>query len=874
MRRIKLIFALGLVIPALIIFRNLFVYDSVVWGDAPYYYPEVFKQLLGGAFAWTNNGNNLGGINNVIWITPLMYLYGVLHIVFGLSNNLVLLILFYFPAIILAFFSSMYFANQLKLSTKVSFFTSLFYVFNTYFLLLIDGGQVGVALAYGIFPLSLVSLKKLYDNLSQKNFAWATISTSVLTLVDPRISAISFVTLFVWLFIDGLASGKNLSIRKTLTILSVGFISLLIVGYWVIPLFFLGTTSSLHALGDINLVSLLNTTLIYQPHWHQNIFGVVSKPPFYFVLIPLLVLGSLFVTNKKKLGKVKILYLVFLILAFLAKGGTPPFGDAYGWFLENFRLSLAFRDSTKFFMPLILFTGILIGITAESLNSKVFSLFIYIALLLLIFPAFRGNLNFVLSDRIHNLDYKVIADNIISQDGFARTAWFPDRHPAHFFSDNKPAIDAKNLVDKRPFASMNTGSFDRFNFIHNDQFTDWFGLLGIKYLVFSGDQRKVELSDESKILWEDLLDRTATASGLTKLDWKTETPVYEVADTKPRIFATNKLFAVVGGDDVYGVSEDLDLSKQGFVFFEDGRWDPDVLREIAPESLLIVFNKKDKKDLAMSFLQDNFIFTDEAVSNQWATRGEGDYLRYKYELLINEIDFKEFDYGGGITYSTLEGEKIAFDTQINQQGDYVLAIRYLTSGDGLLWELNGGSGEISTLESGFSWFTKEMTLPKGEHQLLIENKGGVQIINTVAIIPAQEWRVAQEDAEILTMRFEVVNAQDLGTQETGWNLVDYKNVSPVEYSINNLPANQWIVFTDSYHPLWRLKFENKTISEPLPFYSIINGFYVEQEKGQSGAKIYFAGQEKVRLGTYVSVVTVLSLAIAFVWFYAKRGGKK
>ena len=52
-------------------------------------------------------------------------------------------------------------ARYLKLGKVAQFFSSLIFVFNTYYLILVDGGQVGIALSYGLSPLIFLFLKNI-----------------------------------------------------------------------------------------------------------------------------------------------------------------------------------------------------------------------------------------------------------------------------------------------------------------------------------------------------------------------------------------------------------------------------------------------------------------------------------------------------------------------------------------------------------------------------------------------------------------------------------------------------------------------------------------------------------------------------------------
>src|SRR3989344_1213942 len=206
MRLNNLLFILGLLVPALLAFRAFFLPGPLVFGDAPYFYPEGLKELVSNFYIWTNRGENFGGINKISWIYPLMYIYGFLYTSLGLNHDLIIRLIFYFPATILAFITPVFFGMFLGFPKIVLFFTSLVYGLNTYFLLLLDGGQVGVALAYGLFPLTFTLLLKLIQYNGKKSFLATLAFLLLLTLFDPRFTLIAFLAAVVWVLIEALVN--------------------------------------------------------------------------------------------------------------------------------------------------------------------------------------------------------------------------------------------------------------------------------------------------------------------------------------------------------------------------------------------------------------------------------------------------------------------------------------------------------------------------------------------------------------------------------------------------------------------------------------------------------------------------------------------
>lgn len=890
MTKSKFAFFVGLAIPAFFVFKPLILPGPAVWGDAPYFYPQALRELASGPYAWASFGNNFGATNSFLWIYPLMFLYGLLHALFGLNNDVIIRLLFYIPAVTLSFGGPVLFARYLGFSSIVQFFASLIYALNTYFLLVVDGGQIGVALAYGLFPLVLLHLRKLAVRPSFIQFFGSLAIFSLLVVSDVRFAAIAVFTLTLWLFVDHLAvrryEAKGI---RFLFLLALATMALSL--YWLIPVSGLGTETLSADVSKLQLLSLLNSLFLFQPHWPLNEFGKVFPPPFYFAGIPLLVFGGLFWIKDKKIWSIALLVLIF---AFLVKGETPPFGGIYSW-VVNLPFGSAFRDSTKFFVPLLLFVGILTGITGETIGKFLKNyptplrrsvwLLGCLYLFFLVHPAILGNLNGVLAGREFPRDFEAIHQKLAREENFLRTAWFPERSPFAFHTEGKPALDAKYLVDERPLASINVGTFDRLNFIHNSQFLDWFDLLGIRYLFFSGDPRRHSLKEDEIEEWNNLLALTKKIDGLVEKDWGVGFPIYENAGTRPRIFASEKLAAVVGSDNIYeklkSVDSSFSVADQPFVFFEDGKLDPRDLENIASTSAILVFNEKEEIDLAMSFLQKYFVSPEEATGgidgpSQWALRSSDEYLRWKYELLVKGMDVKEFDYSKGIAFSSERDEWIYFDLEIPKGGNYVFAARTLSKdkNDALEVIVFNGVPINHKKEGQFEWYIREgLSLKKGKQRIAFKNVSGVHVLNTLAFIPQEDWNQAQQLVKNLVDHFEVVKTndevslQDLTNKVGQWIEVEHEMLSPVRYTLSPPDKGKWIIFTDKYHERWELKKDRASLSS-LPLYSMVNGFYASYDWDE--AEIVFKGQQEARWGLYFSFISFLLLAIVFLYIYPKR----
>lgn len=866
---------LGVVFAVIFTFRPIFTAGPAAWGDVPYYHQDAFKEFFAEPLVWEARGR-LGIVNDLYWIYPLMFLYKSLGAFVGLGNDVVIRLIFYFPAVIFTFLSPWLLTRYFKLPPTVSLFTSLVYSLSTYYILVVDGGQVGVALAYGLFPFALLGLVKLSDKNTTSQFFSSLISFMLLVVADVRFAIIAVLTHLVW-------RGAKRAHLKTLVFFGVAVLGLS--AYWLIPAFLIEPTTGSGARSGVSFVSFLNPLFLYSPHWPLNEFGKIVPIPWYFAGVPFLVLGGLWLDRTRQ---VFTLFFCYLFFVFLAKGETGFLGNIYSQTVDAFPLGGAFRDSTKFFAPLTLFAGMLIGQTVQNLQQRLgrLSLPIFILafayLLFLIHPALLGKMRGVLQGRDTPSAINTVASKVSAEKSFLRTVWFPERHPQAFHTEAKPALDAKSLVGYRPFASLNTGTLDVFNFLHEESSLDWLRLIGTKYLIYPGDTRKANLNSEEQEDWDNLLRLVESNSALEKTNWSIDIPVFEIKESKPRIFGVKQAVVVVGSDDIYKkiLSEDKKFSatNQGFVFVEDGKADVQYLMEVASDSAVLVFNQADEQDLVFTFLQRYFAAIPLSDSNQWAVRPSKEYLKWKYELLTKGVETFEFDYGKGIAFSSVKGEKIIFNLKVPQKGEYVLGIRILTNKGYIEAEFGGIKKEISTAKPGnLEWdITENLGLEEGNVTVTLENQAELSAVNTVSLILQEEWKKSKDSAQSLVSRMKSYDTEkgigelSKALGENSWQEFPTKFESPVEYSLSTTNDTNWVVFTDTYNKDWKIEGAGGVPS--LPFYSMVNGFYIPDE-GQH--KIVFAGQDKVRPGLYISLLSLgIVLAIYFKRVLLPRFRKK
>ena len=488
MKKNKLFFLILIAIPYILVFKSFFIPGHLVWGDAPFFYPENLKQLFNLPFLWNFKNENFGAPQStVLWLYLPTYLYGLLNQLFGWNNDFLIRIIFYFPATALSLFSSWLFLRRFIKNPFAIAIGMMVYSFNTYFISLIDGGVVGLALAYGLFPLVVYTVLDYFEKGTILKFASALIFSVFITNIDLRLAIVAWI-LAILLLISQLFLTKNFSRKYVLRFIMLFLPLVLINSFWLIPfLRNIGDYSS-GASNNNNFVKLLDALTLFSPHFPENDFGKIAKIPFYFYFILFLLFGSLFLVKEKR-KTILSLSILYFIFAFLVKGQSDPFGNIY-YSLINFPLGTAFRDSTKFFAPLALMGGILIAYTIEALKNRlnnhifwVVFVLTYFYILVLIYPAIFGQMNGVLRNSVSDQDFVFIAQKIRGEPPFFRTLWINEKPQMAYTDWQHPGLSGNTLYQDRPFASMNIGKFDLDNFIYDINFPKWLDLLGIKYIL-------------------------------------------------------------------------------------------------------------------------------------------------------------------------------------------------------------------------------------------------------------------------------------------------------------------------------------------------------------------------------------------------------
>src|SRR3989344_1735554 len=337
-----------------------------------------------------------------LWAQPLHSFFGVLSLIglsFEVQTKLLGLII-----IMLGFWGMWKLLGEFKLNLYAKSVGSLFFILNSYFLLLFDGGQLSLSLAYAVIPLVWTSFLKTINTYTLFNLSKFIFGIALVSGFDLRIVYLVFFLISTYLFFKILIGEEiKATFRKVLTIFFVSLIFLVgIHAYWLLPSFFskpiqLPTTYDRSSQVDfLSFATIGHSLLLQQPHWYENIFGKVASLKLEFIFIPFLILLALL---KKKDFLVGFWALMALVGAFLAKGSNPPLPDLYSFLFVNIPGFSLFRDPSKFFFFVVISYSVLIAVVSDQFFKK-FPKASFLVLIYIIFlarPVYLGQMTGLLS---------------------------------------------------------------------------------------------------------------------------------------------------------------------------------------------------------------------------------------------------------------------------------------------------------------------------------------------------------------------------------------------------------------------------------------------------------------------------------------------
>ncbi len=448
-------------------------------GDWRYYYPEAIAQFEW-VTAWDIRHSGLG--ESFIQILPVStYFTSAAKFAFSMGLSWVWYerMFWFFPFVIFGWISSTLLYRRLFPEDTIGrLVMPVIYLTNTYSLMIMAGGQMGVAMSFALLPLGIdriIQVPKAVRapiGVAVSHFAGTALVLGLISLFDIRLAAlaIAFAALFI-VFTNPRSITKR---WKSYGVYSVGtaFSVMLIHSFWIIPLV-------VHRMNPLNTPAFQSTArgvveffsfadfshafALLHPNWPENIFGKAYFLQPEFLVIPLIAFGVLLARTRRSIHALAALALMGV---FMAKGAQEPFGGLYAWLFEHIPGFVILRDPTKWYVWIVIGYSVLFshgvarvaGWLYEKKHQNIATAIILCALVVWGFTireALTGALPGTLSHQLSQPHSSRQLYEYLRRDGeFSRVLVFPQRSTYTPVSAVHPVMDALSYDKESSMSSV------------------------------------------------------------------------------------------------------------------------------------------------------------------------------------------------------------------------------------------------------------------------------------------------------------------------------------------------------------------------------------------------------------------------------------
>lgn len=811
-----------------------------------------------------------------LWSWPLNFLQGLLanlNVSFDWMERSLFVTLF----LIIGGVGVWKLCKTLGLSSSAKIISTLFYLTNTYIILVIDGGQLSISLSYALFPWSFMVFERSLEN-GLKRKVLAGLLIFGIGIFDIRFIYIFFLLCLTRFLYEFLFISKSKWSEWIFSWIKTGFVVTSIVlglnAYWILvlikypisPNFYQYLTQT----SFVSFVSLSHSILLLSPHWYKNIFGYITPLRFEFFLIPIFVYLAPILQRKDK--NVGFWFLVAVLSVFLTKGTSEPLGFIYKWFYYNIPGFSLFRDSSKFFFLVALSYTVLIGITVDQIQKRIskqrlrFLVVVVIGayFVLLSRPVWLNQMTGTFSQPILQKEYNRLNKFIKDDKKESNVFWIPTISPMTELDFYHPAVEAFRLVQKRPFAQATIGTYELFNFLREAPYMgQLFNVANIGYVVYPPlDLRRSDPHPDNIRYYQTFLSQLSKLPWLSKVE-NSQIPLFKVKEHQDKFFLTPNIWWVIGSDDIYNESTKsakLALSKNALIFVEEFGDLEEKINEI-PTSKIILNNKTLVDLAAIKIPSKDLIFPAQILNHDpnfsgWWKRDTVDLLAWKDFLktkygIINQ----DFDFEGG--WAVGEGNrKLKIENGKWKIGDVLLArvLESTRSGELKFYQNDKLIGQVNTKNKGDNFKWVEVGILADNKTITITSEGEVNVVNVLASLPVSVWQDYKNNAKKLNSRIVSFKPENVDEESA---LVTYKQINPTKYSINiqNLKKPSILIFSQNFNKNWKLNGQS-----PILVYSFLNGFSIDKD---GSYELSFEPQKFILLTLGVSIV-VFIVCIVFL----------
>ncbi len=561
MKNISNLIQLSIIIVLILIVFRAWIFGSIISaGDNWYYYPSMYSNHFLNPYSWYTQAtaNGLGGqgfayINTYIVVGFLLEIAKLFHLSWDLTSKLGLYILF----LIISSISSIFLIKKLFPENRVWILAPFIFIFNTYVLMTVGGGQIITALSYSLVPFSIYSVISLIDlekrNLKLKFVFLTSILFFLQAILDLRIAFVTTIAVFVYLIISFIQNKFKLNLINSIYFVCAFLLFALMCSYWLIPILLYGINpieqlgvdySSATIVKFLSFAKLENSLGLMHPYWPENIFGKIGFMKAEFLFLPIAAFSSLLFLDKEKRKYILFFALIGLFGIFLGKGASEPLGGVYLFLFEHVPGFQLFRDSIKWYVLIAISFSILIPysldkislLIEEKINKKNFYLLVEILFIIYICiflrPAFMNQLSGTFKERIIPKEYISLNNFLSSQNNFYRTLWVPNTMLLGYYSNMNPQISARDYFKEYSQEKL-------YKVIAKNESNNSLDYASVKYVIIPKDtEKEIFLTDREfdKEKYKNAVKSLDKISWLEKVKAFGDIVVYENKNYKDHIW--------------------------------------------------------------------------------------------------------------------------------------------------------------------------------------------------------------------------------------------------------------------------------------------------------------------------------------------------
>lgn len=407
--------------------------------------------------------------------------------------------------------------------------------------------------------------------------------------------------------------------------------------------------------------------------------------------------------------------------------------------------------------------------------------------------------------------------------------------------------------------------------------------------IYSGT--RVNYTIKAGVSWANLVAKQGENPKLYNVDANSTLKIYENVNHMPRIFAPNGQMVVVGGLESFpklAEIKNFKFSEWNLLFSNDLVDNIGGLLKQVSRSDYVVFVNTEQFDLAMMLTNKTRI----KVSNF-----EKDSIGWNVDNTIINDGF--FIYGKDVISSGMKGGNVVYIADIDNSSTYEIWIRVLYDGDLNVYidkELIGSERSYFSQKFGFKWIKiGDIDLKRGSHKVEIFNENGENKINEVVMTKKGEVNSTLNLVKNLVYNKSIylIDTEKSGEfRDVKKNVILYRDGKPIgdiyirskmnnsvkRVEFNNVVPSKWIVkvnsttpyilvFSNSYHSMWRAYVDGKEY-ESVPSYYLINSFQIN-ETGEHEVIIEFIGQRVQNIAMIISGLTY-AICIGYIFYDLRR----